>query len=998
METSASPRPRNNVVEPVRAAQPTNSRVERHPEEPSDHPNDVIHIQTPVLAVTRPLSIYYQNVRGLRTKTNDLHLVLSSCDYDIIVFTETWLRDDISNAELTSNYVLHRCDRNSLTSNLTRGGGVLIGVHRSLQCSIIEVPDAVELEQVAVKVSLENMSIYVCCVYLRPNSDPELYRKHSKTVQYLLDRTNETDMLIVLGDYNLPNLSWDFDEHLNAYLPANASSESEITLTQTILDSGLSQICCLPNANGRLLDLSFVSDTQQIQMVEPPTALLKVDAHHRPFVLTCDVSSFPAEEQNDAFYYDFKRFDPATLDAALATVDWTSILSDCPVNIAVSRFYEIVRALIAEMVPLKKIPQAHHKYPWWSRELGKHRNKLRKIRKRFFKNRSAENMLTLQNAENAYNELKTVAFQNYINRLETDFKNDPSSFWTFVKSRKQNHGAPSDMFYDDRQANDNCGSANLFADFFSSVYNDELPAAENVTNSSNSIHLPRLEVSANDVLTALSAVDPSKGAGPDRLPPILFKQCAASLSLPVSILFNKSLSNGVFPDAWKIASISPIHKNGNIHNVANYRPISILNCLGKVLEKIVHDALYRSIRHVISVRQHGFMKNRSTTTNLMTFVHGLIGNLEKRKQIDTVYIDFSKAFDKVPHSLAVDKMRCIGLPDWIIEWTLSYLTNREGFVKFNGAVSNSFNIPSGVPQGSHLGPLIFIIFVNDICSLLHCDCLMYADDLKIYRTVSSSLDCFALQEDLNRLLAWCNLNRMQVNSTKCKVISFTRQLSPIDFAYTMGPDNLERVAKIRDLGVLIDSKGKFNDHISTVTAKAHALLGFIRRNTAAFNDVYALKTLFCAIVRSTLEYAVQVWAPYHREQVTRIESVQRSFLRYALRRLPWTNPTELPAYEDRCRLINLETLAMRRTRLRRLFIFDLITNRIDCSYLLQNVHFHAPVRHLRNRILLWVPIHRTRYAYFEPLVACCRVFNDVTEKFDFNITKETFSVRIRNLE
>lgn len=275
---------------------------------------------------------------------------------------------------------------------------------------------------------------------------------------------------------------------------------------------------------------------------------------------------------------------------------------------------------------------------------------------------------------------------------------------------------------------------------------------------------------------------------------------------------------------------------------------------------------------------------------------------------------------------------------------------------------------------------------------------MFADDLKIYRTVLSPLDCCALQEDLNIVLDWCGRNGMQVNISKCKVISYSRQRSPFFFPYRLDSEQLERVDKIRDLGVVIDSKVRFNEHISTVTAKSYALLGFIRRNTAAFDDVYALKTLFCSLVRSTLEYAVQVWAPYHNEQCHRIESVQKSFLRYALRRLPWSNPIELPAYEDRCQLIDIETLANRRKKLRRLFVFDLIMNRIDCNYLLGNICFYAPVRTLRNRSILWIPTRRTQYAFFDPFDDSCRLFNDVSDKFDLNISKNVFASRIRNLD
>lgn len=169
-------------------------------------------------------------------------------------------------------------------------------------------------------------------------------------------------------------------------------------------------------------------------------------------------------------------------------------------------------------------------------------------------------------------------------------------------------------------------------------------------------------------------------------------------------------------------------------------------------------------------------------------------------------------------------------------------------------------IPSGVPQGSHLGPLIFILFVNDICQRLQSQKLLYADDLKIFRTVTSVLNCVALQQDIDMIQEWCSLNGMKVNPSKCKSISFTRSTAPIRHEYTFDHHELDRVSSIRDLGLLIDCKLNFSEHVSATTAKAFAMLGFLRRNTAEFENINALKTLYITMVRSILEYAVQVWA------------------------------------------------------------------------------------------------------------------------------------------
>ncbi|XP_038106746.1 uncharacterized protein LOC119766336 [Culex quinquefasciatus] len=196
---------------------------------------------------------------------------------------------------------------------------------------------------------------------------------------------------------------------------------------------------------------------------------------------------------------------------------------------------------------------------------------------------------------------------------------------------------------------------------------------------------------------------------------------------------------------------------------------------------------------------------------------------------------------------------------------------------------------------------------------------MYADDLKLFRSVKNNVDCCSLQMDVNALLHWCESNGMKVHVKKCKVISFSRSRNPLRFDYTMGDGcPLDRVNSIRDLGVTVDRKMKFNEHIALITGKAFAMLGFLKRNTAHFDDPFALKVLYASLVRSVLEYAAVVWAPYHVTLAARIERVQRAFVRFALRKLPWNNPLILPSYEGRCLLFRLQSLAERRTLMQRL--------------------------------------------------------------------------------
>lgn len=938
----------------------------------------------------------------MRTKTNSFHLSTASCDYDVIVITETWLKSDVANSELATNYTIYRCDRSSATSDLQRGGGTLIAVKSSLFSAPVHLAGSESLEQVVVKISLAHKSVYVCGIYLRPNSDTGKFVAHSDCVHQIVQNAASNDSIVILGDYNLSRLSWSYDDDVEGYLPSNASSEQELILTENMISSGLQQICDVSNFNRRLLDLAFVSNSSEAELIEAPSTILSPDRHHTPFVVRLDIR--PVLDQhhhtNVEQDFDFGRCDYDAVINELNSLDWHQTLAAPDINSTLANFYNTVFDSVSRHTPLRRtFVRRSYKLPWWNAELQHRRNTLRKVRRRFFRVRSAQNRTLLQNVEAEYAESVTSTFREYVFRMQDEVRTNPSSFWRFIKSRKNSNSIPSEMQLGNETSQDDAAAAEMFANFFKSVYSANTPpVSPEVVNSlpSYNINFPRPTFSIEEVSGALSSLDPSKGPGPDKLPPAFIKKCASALGPPVCLLFNMSLGQGVFPDVWKLSAVTPVHKTGSIHNVENYRPISILCCLAKVLELLIHDRMYSAAKPIISEYQHGFVKNRSTVTNLMCYTSTLHACLEKRCQVDSIYFDFSKAFDKVPHGLTLTKLERLGFPDWIISWLRSYLVGRSAFVKLKNVKSDIYTTPTGVPQGSHLGPLIFILFANDLCHRIRSHCLMYADDLKIYRIISSLIDCAALQQDLDAVADWCSSNGMELNIKKCKTISFCRTTPLTSFDYSINGNSVDRVSSIKDLGVTIDCKLNFSEHISTTTAKAFAVLGFIRRNAADFDDVYVLKTLYSSLVRSILEYAVPVWAPYQELHMARIERVQRSFVRFALRRLPWNDPHRLPPYDHRRQLIRLESLRQRREYHQRMFAFDIVSGHLDCAPLLQCVNFYVPARRLRQRQLFHATRHTTVFGHNHPLERCLALVNDLPW-FDFNISRTQFKTCIRNI-
>lgn len=329
----------------------------------------------------------------------------------------------------------------------------------------------------------------------------------------------------------------------------------------------------------------------------------------------------------------------------------------------------------------------------------------------------------------------------------------------------------------------------------------------------------------------------------------------------------------------------------------------------------------------------------------------------------------------------------MGLTRTLLKWIESYLTDRTQVVRFKGKTSTAVNVISGVPQGSHLGPLLFILFVDDVNLVLNrLNVLIYADDMKLYMEICSRLDLQHFQDEIDVFYNWCTKSLLDINVKKCNIISYSRKHTTHDFTCTLGNQLIVRCNKIRDLGVILDSKLTFVDHVNTTIHRAYNMLGFIKRFSFHFKDPYTIKTLYVAYVRSILEYCTVVWSPYQETYIGRIESVQKQFLLFALRKLGWTT-FPLPSYESRCMLINIETLKKRREIAMISFINDIISQRINSVNLLASLNFYAPSRILRIRNLFHVTPQRTIYAKNRPINRMMNIYNKYCEIIDVTMPK-----------
>ena len=404
----------------------------------------------------------------------------------------------------------------------------------------------------------------------------------------------------------------------------------------------------------------------------------------------------------------------------------------------------------------------------------------------------------------------------------------------------------------------------------------------------------------NEVLSLLSALSVWKATGPDGISARLLKECAEVIAPSLTELFNKSLTLGKVPTEWKHANIVPVPKTSETCVISNYRPISLLPIVSKVLEHVVHTRTLCVVEPLLHPQQHGFRSRRSCITQLLDVVHNIGKALDRGKEMDIIYLDFSKAFDSVPHDKLIEKLQQFGITGPLLYWYNNYLSGRKQRVVVDGVSSSFLDVTSGVPQGSIVGPLLFLLYVNDLPDAAeHSKVPMFADDSKCYRVIETPQDTELLQSDLHSLCSWSTTSDLNFNLKKCTSIRFSRKRTKKSPDYNLSHQQITITSTQKDLGIIISNNLKWTPHISNIVSKANQMLGFLRRNCTNLTDIKCRRLLYLTLVRAHICYGSEIWAPQSTSKdLLRIESVQRRATKYVLQDYH-------SSYTDRLKLLNL---------------------------------------------------------------------------------------------
>jgi len=432
-------------------------------------------------------------------------------------------------------------------------------------------------------------------------------------------------------------------------------------------------------------------------------------------------------------------------------------------------------------------------------------------------------------------------------------------------------------------------------------------------------------ITESGVFSILSQLDPHKAGGPDNIPARVLKELAYDLTPILTHLFQQSLDTGELPQDWKSAFITPIFKKGKRSDPLNYRPISLTSIICKSLEHILVSQIMKHLEtnNIICRNQFGFRSGHSCETQLLVAVNDFAYALNNKLQVDIGILDFSKAFDKVPHTRLAQKLEFYGIRGKPLEWIKSFLFNRSQRVVIEGSYSSPCKVTSGVPQGSVLGPTLFLVYINDLITGIQSTIRLFADDCIIYRPINSSTDHQILQQDLNTLTSWAATWQMQFNVNKCSILQLSKHHHKSLFPYSMMGKLLKIVEQHSYLGIQIDHRLSWRPQVDYVCSKATRLIGFLQRNLR--NCPRELKELsFKQFVLPVLDYGASIWDPYHYNNINKIEMIQHRAARFVLDR-PWRRDIR-DSISSMLLSLGWPSLQLRRKCARLVLMFKLLHN------------------------------------------------------------------------
>ena len=844
------------------------------------------------------------NVDCLQNKMTELRNLIEISPMDIIALTEVNSKN--KDREDLENFVLegYTC----ITEKKGRGVSLLIRE----KYDVMRLADVEEMFQPSIicKITVQGSRdpFIFAVMYRSPSLTAEDNDKLNRQVNSLLSQYSQKNVIIT-GDFNYPDINWTKETCLTR------ETHCAYKFFETVQENFTLQLIKEPTHHRgeqtpNILDLLLVNKEDLIQNVELQAPIGK--SHHS--IIYFDISGNSDIPVNDSTTKrQLSKGDYDGMREYIKQTDWSEILvEDSSVDDCWSGIKSVLTDAMDKYIPCKKsrVNGKPRREPLPETLLDKVRLK-RRLYKYWKKYRTVQNWNAYAKVRNQVNWMSNKHEIDKEKKLAKEAKTNLKCFFDYVSRKSKPREGVANLSKPDGNLTENDQEkAEVLNNFFTSVFTTEDQENIPTFDCGKNVSIDNITKLPEQMKKALSQLKVSKSPGPDGIHPRILKELADELSYPLTFLFHKTMISGKIPKEWKVAEVRPIFKKGEKSAPGNYRPVSLTSIICKVFEGFVRDRLSDHLldNELLYVYQYGFTRGRSTVTQLLTTINDWMKEIDIGNPVDAIYLDLRKAFDTVPHQRLVNKLDGYGVKGNILAWVHDFLSNRTQHVKINNSSSDSVPVTSGVPQGSVLGPILFIYYINDMPDLVNCSMKIFADDTKVYSQVPTPELRDKLQQCIDKMMEWTDTWLLRFNTSKCKVLHIGKNNPQYDYYMTDGNsrNKLDSTVAEKDLGVIIDPNLDFDNHISATVKKANRLSGMLMRNiTYKHKDI--ILPLYKSLIRSVLEYGNPVWNPHLRKHINLIEGVQRRITKCII-------GTKNMSYEERLAFLKLPSLEFRRLR------------------------------------------------------------------------------------